>query len=161
MKYKLLIPLFLITLSIVSCKSVKQEKPKQPQWYNMAIANDVEIYVDTANIKRDGAVIYATEKRVFLTPESKGQYLDKIRAEYEKMGKPDKMKKWGDFSYCTYHSLYECTNRRFRILSVEDYDSTGKLIVKTKPPKDKIKWLNVEQETVGDYTFFFVCDYDQ
>ena len=52
-------------------------------------------------------------------------------------------------------------NKRFKILSVEDFDTTGKRIAKTTPPKDKERWLSVDSETVGDYTFFFVCDYER
>lgn len=161
MKYLFLITsvLFLIT----SCKTTSQKNtPAKPEgWFNVALAEDVEIYTDTASIRHEGAVSYAREKRVYITAESRKTYVDKIRAEYAKMGKPDKADKWNDFSYCIYECEYECSNKRFRILSVEDFDSAGKRIVKTTPSKKEIKWLNVETETVGDYTFFFVCDYQQ
>jgi hypothetical protein len=157
MKYiYLLVSLFLL----VGCKSVKnQAKPEG--WFNVALAEDIEIYTDTASIRHEGSVAYAREKRVYLTADSKKAYVDKIRAKYAEMGKTEKAEKWDDFSYCVYECLYECTNKRFRILSVEDFDSTGKRIIKTTPEKNKEQWLNVEPETVGDYTFFFVCDYGE
>lgn len=160
MKYKVVF-LFIIAFSIISCKPAQLSKNKQPQWNKLALAYGVEIYIDTACIVHEGSVVFATEKRVFTTPESKAQYLSKISEEYVKMGKPEKIKKWNDFSYCIYHSIYECTEKRFRVLWVEDYDSAGKLIIKTSPAKDKHKWLNIEKETVGDYTFFYVCDFGQ
>lgn len=160
MKFKLL-TLLVVILSIASCKPSQIAQKIQPQWHDLAFAHGVEISVDTASIKHDGSVVYATEKRVFTTANSKAQYLEKISNELKIMGKPERIKKWDGFSYCIYHSIYECTNKRFRVLWVEDYDSTGKLIIKTKPAKDNIKWLNVEKETVGDYTFFYVCDFGQ
>ncbi|MBK5721715.1 hypothetical protein JGH11_12620 [Dysgonomonas sp. Marseille-P4677] len=146
-----------------SCKTSSQYEAKKGSegWFNIAVAEDVEIYTDTTSIRHEGAIAFAREKRVYVTDASKKLYIDKIRKEYEKMGKPEKADKWNDFSYCIYNCLYECTNKRFKILSVEDFDSTGKRITKTVPAKNKERWLNVDSETVGDYTFFFVCDYNQ
>lgn len=156
-----IIILVLLTTITWSCQSIKKTtNTVEPAWFNMAIANDVEIYVDTASIRHDGAVAYATEKRIYLTNESKKEYVNKIREEYSKLGKPEKADKWNDFSYCIYHCLYECTNKRFRILSVEDFDSKDKRIAKTSPAKENIRWLNIESETVGDYTFFYICDFE-
>lgn len=151
----------IILLLFSACKSTQSGSSKPEAWFNIAVAEDVEIYTDTTSIRHEGAVAYAREKRVYITPESKKLYVDKIRNEYAKMGKAQKADKWNDFSYCIYNCLYECTNKRFRILSVEDYDSTGKLIAKTVSAKNNIRWLNIDTETVGDYTFFFVCDYEQ
>lgn len=160
MKYLVLFFTLIVLLS--SCKSTSVGVgSKSEGWFNIAVVEDVEIYTDTASIRHEGVIAYAREKRIYITSESKNLYVDKIRAEYAKMGKPEKADKWSDFSYCIYNCLYECTNKRFRILSIEDYDSTGKRIAKTTPAKNKIRWLNVDSETVGDYTFFFVCDYQQ
>jgi hypothetical protein len=157
-KYIYLIAIFILLSS--GCKAALPSVSNKPEgWFNIAVAEDVEIYIDTMSIRHEGAVAYAREKRVYTTPESRKSYVDKIRAKYAEMRKPEKADKWRDFSYCVYHCLYECTNKRFRILSVEDFDSAGKLIAKTTSPKNNIRWLNVESETVGDYTFFFVCDY--
>ena len=150
--------IILSTFIFFSCKSTQQTASK-PAWFNVAVAEGVEIYVDTANIRHEGAIAYATEKRVYVDNEAKEAYIGKIKSEYAKLKKPQKADKWADFSYCIYSSVYECTNKRFRVLKVEDYDSQGRLISKTSPAKDDIRWLNVEAETVGDYTFFFVCDY--
>lgn len=158
---KFYFPLFVIFLFFVGCKSTQNmsSQPEKDTWFNVAVAEDVEIYTDTASIRQENGLFYAREKRVFITPESKKLYVDKIRAEYEQMGKPDKADKWNDFSYCVYECEYDCVNKRFRVLTVEDFDSMGRRIVKTTSSKKNIKWLNVETETVGDYTFFFVCDY--
>jgi len=157
-----ILSILVIVILIASCQTSKQTYTySNDNWFNMAIAEDVEIYVDTTSIRRDGSVVYACEKRIFLTPESKATYTDKIKKVYEKMGKVEKADKWNDFSYCIYYSLYDCTNKRFRTIWIEDYDSTGKRIVKTVTPKSKIdEWMNVNTETVGDYTFFYICDYD-
>lgn len=157
--YSKIIILALSVIGLSSCKVSQQMVQDSSAWYNIAIAEDVEIYVDTISIKHVNATVYATEKRIYTTADAKQKYVDKIRDTYTKLGKPDKAGRWNDFSYCIYQCLYECTNKRFRILSIEDFDSTGKRIAKTTPPKDKITWLDVEAETVGDYTFFYICDY--
>lgn len=146
-----------------NCKTTSQQITKDTTegWFNIAVAEDVEIYTDTTSIRHEGAVAYAREKRVYITDASKKIYVDKIRKEYERMGKPEKANKWNDFSYCIYNCLYDCTNKRFKILSVEDFDSADKRISKTTPAKNNERWLTVDNETVGDYTFFFVCDFGQ
>lgn len=146
---------------LTGCQSVPKADTYTAGWWNIAVAEDVEIYTDTTSIRHEGAMAYAREKRVYATAESKRKYVDKIRTQYVKLGKPKKADKWNDFSYCIYNCLYDCTNKRFQVLSVEDYDSKGMLITKTTSSKKQLKWLNVGSETVGDYTFFFVCDYGQ
>jgi len=160
-KYFYTIICSLLLLTGCQTTQVSSNTQKADSWFNVALAEDVEIYTDTASIRHEGALMYAREKRVYITPESKKLYVDKIRAEYVKMGKPEKADKWNDFSYCIYECEYECVNKRFRVLSVEDFDSAGKRIAKTISPKKQVRWLNVDNETVGDYTFFFVCDYGQ
>lgn len=153
--------LFLISLTLLlsGCQSTQKIASGTEVWHNIAVTEDVEIFTDTTSIHQEGAVAYAREKRIYITVNGRKSYVDKIRDEYTKMGKPEKADKWNDFSYCIYNSLYDCTNKRFRVLSVEDYDSAGKLIMKTTSSRKNIKWLGVDSETVGDYTFFFVCDY--
>lgn len=148
-----------LALSLFSCQSVQKTVSKTEGWFNIAVTEDVEIFTDTVSIRHEGAVAYAREKRIYVTVDGRKSYVDRIKNEYIKMGKPEKIEKWNDFSYCIYNSLYDCTNKRFRVLSVEDYDSAGKLILKTTSSSKNIRWLNVESETVGDYTFFYVCDY--
>jgi hypothetical protein len=148
-----------IVLFLSSCQATRQAASAPHLWVNIAVADGVEIYADTAGIRHEGAVAYAYEKRVYTTYERRKAYVDRIKDEYAKMGKPEKAGKWNDFSYCIYYSLYDCPDRRFRVLSVEDYDSAGKLIARTTSSKKNARWLSVNAETVGDYTFFFVCDY--
>lgn len=159
MNWKKALTLVLLTVFFASCKMTSKLQTQQNAWFNLSTSDDVDIYIDTLSIIHKDAVSYAIEKRVYVSPASRDQYVAKIRREYEKMRKPEKADKWNDFSYCIYHSVYECVNKRFRVLSVEDYDSQGKLIVRTQNLKNEEKWLNIEPETVGDYTFFFVCDY--
>ncbi|MDR1090438.1 MAG: hypothetical protein LBL79_05115 [Prevotella sp.] len=150
--------LFVSLFFLSGCKPLFHNKTKQEGWLNIAVTDGVEVFTDTTSIRFEGAVAYAREKRVYTTDESRTTYTGKIKKEYAEMGKPENAGKWKDFSFCIYNCLYECTNKRFRVLSVEDYDSNGKLIQIT-PPKKPFVWLNVGTETVGDYTFFFVCDY--
>jgi hypothetical protein len=158
------IKLFILTITLISlysCKSAQQYQTKPAEWFNISVAEDVEIYIDTANIHRDNMSVFAAEKRVFTTTQSKAGYVKKIRDAYARLGKANKADKWNDFSYCIYECLYECTNQRFRILRVRDYDSKGELIAETSSTSNKnIRWLYIEPETVGDYTFFYVCDFD-
>lgn len=146
-------------LSFSACQTSRQVGADIYGWHNVAVTEDMEIYTDTLNLKQDGAVSYAYEKRIYTSAEARKAYVDKIRDRYVGMKKPEKAEKWNDFSYSIYYSMYDCSNRRFRVLSVEDYDSSGKLIQKTVTSKNKLRWLEVNAKTVGDYTFFFVCDY--
>jgi len=152
-----------ILIFLTGCQTSYQGniEDKPENWVNIVVDNDVEIFTDTASIRHEGPVAYAREKRVYITAESRKAYVYKIRNVYAKINKVEEANKWNDFSYSIYYSLYECTNKRFRVLSVEDYDSTGKLIFKTTSPKKPENWLNINAETVGDYTFFFVCDYQE
>jgi len=152
--------LALITMS--GCKMAKGiQFPKEPNWVNIAVIEDVEVFVDSASITHREAVAYAREKRVYITENSKQQYTRKIEEAYTRLGKPEKAEKWNDFNYCIYTCLYECTNKRFRILLIEDYDSNNMLIATTSPAESKTDWIGIEAETVGDYTFFYVCDHKQ
>lgn len=161
MKYFfLLISIFLLA---TGCKNISQKSniAKPEGWFNIAVAEDVEIYIDTTSIRHEGAFSYAKEKRIYTTPESKKVYVDRIKAKYAEMKMPEKADKWSDFSYCIYLCEYDCLNKRFRNIWIEDYDSTGKRIAKTPSPEKNIRWMNVNTETVGDYTFFFVCDHQK
>lgn len=150
-----------VLLLISGCSTQKQltGSVNPDNWVLMATADDVDILVDTTSIRREGATIFAIEKRIYLTSERKLREIDKIRKEYTKMGKPEKANRWNDLSYSIHYSEYDCVNSRLRVLWVEDYDSTGKRIVRTTPAKGKERWVNVGEETVGDYTFFYICDF--
>lgn len=161
MKYIYLFVTVLIIFTGCKSLSTNNNQPKPEVWVNIGVTKDIDIYTDTVSIKREGAVVYAREKYIYTTAESRKQYVDKIRAEYEKMKNPKKADKWNDFSYCIYYSLYECTNQRYRVLYVEDYDSAGNLILKTTSPEKNIKWFDVQPEDLRHYTFFFICDFKE
>lgn len=155
--------LLLVILTILfasSCASSKQHTAAAGDWQSAAKMDDSEIFVDVSSIKRVGTILVAREKKVFYTPESKETYVANIRNKYASLGKAEKANKWADFSYTIYTSEYDCLNSRQRVLDVEDYDSQGIRIIKTPWDKKTDKWKNVDKETIGDYTFFFVCDYE-
>jgi len=159
-------PLFIITSFVIllsGCGTTQtaNRQEKAEGWFNVAVADDIEFYTDTTSIRYEESLAYAREKLIYITFESKKLYVDKIRNSYTQMGKAEKAEKWDDFSYCIYEREYDCVNQRFRTLSVEDFDSTGKRILKTITPKKNLIWQQVKKETIGDYTFFFVCDYQQ
>lgn len=148
---------FVITLS--GCNTSKTIVAP-PKWEKMSLAKGIETYVDLNSIQHEDLVSYATEKRIYTTQEVKNEYISKIRDKWAKLGSPRKADKWNDCSYSIYKCLYECTNKRFRILSIEDYDSNGKLIARTTPNEKVIQWSPVDKETIGDYNFFFICDFE-
>ncbi len=157
--YKYLVLAIIAPFCLSGCKSPFELQNRYDNWISIADVKGIEVYIDTTSIKQMGAVTYAFEKRVYVTPEAKEAQVERIRNEYIKLGNPEKANKWNDFSYSVYYNLYDCTNRRFKVLIAEDYDSNGNRIVRTVTSKDKLRWLNVNSDTVGDYTFFFVCDY--
>jgi len=141
------------------CVTGKRYVDTSDNWSSAAKMEEIEIFVDTTSIKNAGSTIIAKEKKVFYTKESKDQHISYIKKQYEQLGKAEKIRNWTDFSYSIYESEYDCLNNRLRILSVEDYDSDGVRIIRTVSDKKKMEWTNVDSETIGDYTFFFVCDY--
>lgn len=153
---------FLLVAFVIILSSCNTSKTVviPPKWEKMSLAKGVETYVDINSIKHEELVSYATEKRVYTTLEAKNEYLSKIRDKWAKLGSPKKADKWNDCSYSIYKCVYECTNKRCRILSIEDYDSTGNIIARTTPNEKVIKWSQVDKETIGDYNFFFICDYE-
>lgn len=160
MKYLLSVIVF-FSILLSGCQTAQiANKPEKPEdWFNVAVVPEsVDIYTDTTSIRFEEGRAYAREKRVYTTPESRKLYVDKIRSRIDN---PEKTKKWSDFSYCIYEREYDCVNQQSRTLSVEDFDSTGKRISKTITPKKNMKWIPIEKETIGDYTFFFVCDFQQ
>lgn len=161
MKLTIITFLSLTILALSSCQAPSKLASTNGGWKDIATIEGVEIYIDTTSIRHEQTASYATEKRVYVTSASKEAYIDKIRAEYAKMGKAQKADKWSNFSYSVYTCVYECTNSRFRVVTVEDFDTMGKRIAKTTPPKGVIRWLDVDSDTVGDYTTFFVCDYNR
>ncbi len=149
---------FTLILLFSHCATGKYIDNSQ-NWVSSAKMNEVEIFVDTASIKKVGNMTIAKEKKVFYSAESKENHITAIKNKFTERNLKDKSEKWADFSYSIYESEYDCLNNRFRVLSIEDYDSNGTRIIKTVSNKKQLKWLNVDAETLGDYTFFYVCDY--
>lgn len=157
---KAALPFIILLLILVSSCASSKKVVDTANWQSTAKMEEIEIFVDTESIRQDGEKLIAREKKVFYSQASKDEYVDKIRDKYVALGKAQKADKWNDFSYCIYTSEYDCVNSRFRILSVEDYDSNGDRIIRTTPNKKDEKWLQVNQQTVGDYSFFFICDFE-
>ena len=130
----------------------------QTPWDNIITTTDTDFYIDSTQIKRDEGVIYARIKTVYTTPESRENYINKIKSVFKK-NPEKKIQKWNDFQYSITYGIYDCGNNRFKILTVEDYDSNDKRIVKTEKKEDKAQWIDVNIETVGDYVLFSICDY--
>lgn len=157
---KYILPILLVFVITLSGCNTSKTISIPPKWEKMSLAKGVETYVDLNSIQHEDLLSYATEKRVYTTQKAKEEYISKIRDKYTQLGSPKKADKWNDCSYSIYKCIYECTNKRFCILSIEDYDSTGKLIARTTPNKKVIQWTQVDKETIGDYNFFFICDFE-
>jgi len=144
---------FLLLLSTVSIFS-------QSEWRDLAVTENSEIYVDSLSMKTAGSVVYATTKTIYTTQSARDAYVDNIKKVFPAKDADKKIKKWENFTYTITQGIYDCPNKRFKILQVEDYNADGKRIIKTKTKEDKAKWLNVDIETVGDYVLFYICDFE-
>lgn len=131
----------------------------QSQWDNIVVTEDTEVFIDSTDIKRIDGKIYTYIKTVYVTDRSKQAYLNKIKGIFKKKDAEKKIRKWDDFSYTETYGIYDCLNKRFKILQVTDYTSTGKQIIRTKTKNEKSPWLLVDSDTVGDFTLFYICDY--
>lgn len=129
----------------------------QNGWKDLAVTENLEYYIDSTSVKMEEGRIYATVKTVYMTAESKEAYVDKIKKVFKKNA-DKKIKKWDNFSYTITYGLYDCTNKRFKILQVQDFTSDGKSIIKTKTKETDARWLLVDAETVGDFVLFYICD---
>lgn len=141
--------LFFITLTISA----------QSNWDNIVVTETTEVFIDSTTIKHISGQVYASIKTIYTTQDARRDYIGNIKKVFKKDA-DKKIKKWDDFSYTITRGVYDCGNSRFKILEVEDYDSNGKNIIKTKKKEDKALWINVDKETVGDYTLFYICDYE-
>lgn len=142
---------------LANAKDKKQDNPFV--WDNLITTTETEVYIDSTAISNQDGVTLARLKTVYTTPESRAKYVDKIKKVFTKNA-DKKIQKWDDFQYTITYGLYDCVNGRFKILKVEDFDSTDKRIVKTEKKEDKAIWTNVDPETVGDYMLFNICDYN-
>lgn len=150
--------ILLITAAALASCGTSRYIDTSSAWVDVVVTIDMTYYVDTTSIHREGNFVVAREKRVY-EPASRQQYIDHIKERWVKLGNPRKAEAWSDFSYNIYTLEYDCANRQSRIIEVEDYDSTGRRISKTKSNLAKAEWVGVEQESIKDYTFFYVCDY--
>jgi len=132
----------------------------QDEWIDMAVTEDMEFYIDPSTILDMEGKIYAKTKTVYMTRESRDAYVGKIKRVFKPKDAEKKIAKWDDFSYSINYGVYDCANKRFKILNVEDYRSDGTRIVKTKNREDKAKWLLVDIDTVGDHILFYICDFE-
>ncbi|NDW19550.1 hypothetical protein D0T53_11600 [Dysgonomonas sp. 216] len=156
--------IFLIGLAFLSSCSVQKQGQSKTEygWQDVVVIEDLEVFVDTTDIRQQNGLYYAYVKNVYTTDDSRAVYVNKIRKVFEKQGNKkadEKIKKWENFSYNIALYEFDCPNKRYRILEVTDYDKRGQKILATKPNKNTVNWVNVGIDTMGDYTLFFVCDY--
>lgn len=149
---KLLILLTLISLPLFAFSQV--------EWTDLAVTEDQEIYVDPASINEIDGRIYATIKTIYMTPDAREIYVDKIKRAFKPKDADKKTAKWQDFSYTITSGVYDCENKRFKIIQIEDFRSDGSRIVRTKTKENKARWLLVDIDTVGDHILFYICDFE-
>ncbi|MEN9919361.1 MAG: hypothetical protein RL662_1797 [Bacteroidota bacterium] len=131
----------------------------QSEWQDLAVTEDMEVYIDPSSIKDVDGRIYAKTKTIYTTQNARNAYVGKIKNVFKKDA-DKKISKWNSFSYTIAYGLYDCTNKRFKILEVQDYGSDNTKIIQTKTLEDKSRWLEVDVDTVGDYLLFYICDYE-
>lgn len=142
------------------------------KWLLFVVTDGEEVYIDTTSIKRienkseNYTFLYqVTSKKIYADSIGKNTYLNKIRTAFAKTEKKEqkidkKMKKWADVSYTIIEYKYDCLTRQYRTITIADYDSKDKVIVKTKTPKSAL-WTKIIGDDVADQMMFYVCDYDQ
>lgn len=158
---KYLIVVIIVSFFISCSMSKKMTDNNNRSWIDIVVIENMEVYVDTTSIeyKNDGYT-YAWVKTTYTLPEARDAYCEKIRNSYPKQDKSvdKKMQKWNDFAYNISYRVYDCTNKKYKILEVTDYTSDNKKIITTSLPKNK-QWHNIDTETTGDYTSYYICDY--
>lgn len=132
----------------------------QTEWVDLAVTEDMEFYIDPSSILDMGGKVYAITKTVYMTPESRDAYVGKIKRVFKPKDADKKIAKWEGFGYTVNYGVYDCTNKRFKIMNVEDFRSDGSRIVKTRVKEENAKWLLVDIDTVGDHLLFYICDYE-
>lgn len=132
----------------------------QDHWDNIITTENTEVFIDSTQIKMEEGMTFAYIKTIYTTAEARQNYTNKIKSVFRKDA-DKKIKKWTDFNYTITYGIYDCTKSRFKILEIEDFDTNGQRIIKTKTKEDKTPWINIDLDTVGDYTLFSICDYKQ
>lgn len=148
MKYLSVLLFFIMASSSLVAQNV---------WKNLAVTENTEIYIDSASVLSNEGQISARVKTVYTTESSRQAYIKKIKNIYQKNA-DKKIKKWEGFSYNITYGIYDCSNKRFKVLEVEDFTSGDKRIVKTKTNEKKVQWIFVDTDTVGDYILYYICD---
>lgn len=159
--------LLLITILFATATSCSVTKPGQASfsWTDIAVIEELEVYTDTSKITYKDGYSHAWIKTVYMTEGGRNSYKNNIRDRFrENLGLSEektneRMNKWDGFSYNISHRVYDCMNKRYKILEITDYTGSGNPIVTTKTPKDKENWVDVGMDTMGDYTLFSICDY--
>lgn len=151
MKKSLLIATFLLSFTLAF---------SQNEWRDLAVTENAEIYVDSLSIREMDGFIYATTKTIYTTQEARDAYVGNIKQIFKSKDADKKIAKWDGFSYTITQGVYDCPNKRFKIIQVEDYRADGKRIVQTKTKEKNAKWLNVDIDTVGDFVLFYICDFE-
>lgn len=144
----ILLPIIFISLTLSA----------QDYWKNIAVTENTELYVDSSSVKTTDGLIYARTKTIYTNDSTRQAYVAKIKNVFKKKDADKKIQKWEGFNYSISYGIYDCSNKRFKILEVEDYTIDNKRIVKTKVKEDKAKWILVDIDTVGDYVLFDICD---
>lgn len=149
-------------LFLTSCNISKQSTaPFKQGWIDVAVVEDLEVYVDTLNIGEENGYKYAWIKTTYTTDKGRKSYTDKIRSAFKDKGEKldKKMQKWNNFYYNISYRVYDCSNKRYKVMEVTDYTRDHNKIITTKPSKGTERWMNVGIDTMGDFTLYFVCDY--
>lgn len=159
---KNLVSLLFIMIALASC-SISRNIPIQHTWIDVAVIEEEEVFVDTSNIKRsEDGYRYAWVKTIYPTEAARNKYVQNIRNSYKNINEKEldkKMAKWDNFSYNISYRIYDCQNKRFKTTEVTDYSADKKPIITSIPSKNNT-WKNVDVETMGDYTLYFICDYE-
>lgn len=149
-------------LFLTSCNSSKQTTSSiNHGWIDVAVVEDLEVYVDTLSIGYENGYSHAWIKTTYTTDKSRKSYTDKIRSAFKDKGEKldKKVQKWDNFYYNISYRIYDCANKRYKVMVITDYTRNHTKIITTKPPKGKERWTNVGIDTMGDFTLYFVCDY--
>lgn len=162
MKFLSLLGLSLLLLA--SCNTSNQAGKQSGMvhgWKDVAVIEELEVYVDTLNIRQIDGKCYAWVKTSYMTERAIELYVNKIRDSYlvNNSNVDKKMEKWNNFQYNISYRIYDCTNKRYKTLEVTDYTFSGEKIITTKPPKNNENWVDVDMDTMGDYTLYYICDY--
>lgn len=157
---------------LILCLGTILNAQEGDKWKLFAVTEGVEVYIDTTSIKRvtDKSDKYSykysvVSKKIYADSIGKAQYKAKLRDVFARTEKKErklnkKMKKWDDINYTLIEYTYDCQESCFRTNTITDYNSKGKVIVKTKTPK-KALWTPIKGDDVADLMMFYVCDSEQ